>query len=523
MGSMLRRLGSKGVRIIGGTVSHAVRIGAYGLVGAVLMLIALVVVVLDRRPDLEPWHTVHLDEEFTAGGPVQSFDEYLALEDRLFAQLDDEVYATVPADKKTEINRYHRGSKADPGQWPTNWNRTFQLSAADPRAGVLMLHGMSDSPYSMRSLGQSLHAHGATVIGMRVPGHGTAPSGLLRVRWEDMAAAVELAMKHLHEELGDRPLYIVGYSNGGALSVLYTLSTLADTSLPPVQGVVLMSPEIGVTKLAALAAWQERLGRLLGKRKLSWNSIRPEYDPFQYKSFALNAGKQAYRITGEIQAQITELAEHGHLDRFPPLLAFQSVVDSTVSAPALVTGLFERLPAGDRELVLFDLNLVAAMEDVLKNDARPEVDRLFARTDPPFAITLIMNESEASRQVVARRRGADGAPITESPLDLAWPRDMYSLAHIALPFPPDDPVYGGPEAKGSSPGIQLGNVVLRGEHGVLQVAPADLLRVHWNPFHSYVERRMLEFMSLSDPTDADADSAPQPGETTGTAGTGRGP
>jgi alpha-beta hydrolase superfamily lysophospholipase len=440
----------------------------------------------------------------------------------LFAQLDDRVYAAVPAEKKTEINRYNRGSKADPGRWPTNWNRTFQLAAADPQAGVLLLHGMSDSPYSMRSLAQSLHARGATVVGMRVPGHGTAPSGLVRVRWEDMAAAVELAMKHLRKQMGDRPLYIVGYSNGGALAVVYTLSTLSDTSLPPAQGVVLISPEIGVTKLAALAAWQERLGRVLGKRKLSWNSIKPEYDPFQYKSFALNAGKQAHRITGEIQTRITELAERGDLARFPSLLAFQSVVDATVSAPALVEGLFERLPAGDHELVLFNLNLLAVVEDILKKDPQPEVDRLFARTDLSFAIALVTNEKEASRQVVVRRRGAGGAPITVSPLGMAWPSNVYSLAHIALPFPPDDPVYGGPEAK-ASPGIQLGNLVLRGEHGVLQVAPADLLRAHWNPFHSYLERRMLEFMSLSGPPEAKADPADESGDATGTAGTEREP
>jgi alpha-beta hydrolase superfamily lysophospholipase len=517
MGLMLRRLGSKGMRFMGGTVKRAVRIVAYGLVGAVLMLITLFVVVLERRPDLDPWHTTHLDEEFTANGPVESFDEYLTLEGRLFAQLDDKVYAAVPAEKQTEINRYNRGSRSDPGRWSTNWNRSFQLSAADPRAGVLLLHGMSDSPYSMRSLAQSLHARGATVVGMRVPGHGTAPSGLVRVRWEDMAA-VELAMKHLHEEMGDRPLYIVGYSNGGALAVLYTLSTLADTSLPATQGVVLMSPEIGVTKLAALAAWQERLGRLLGMRKLSWNSIKPEYDPFQYKSFALNAGKQAYRITGEIQTRITQLAESGDLARFPPLLAFQSVVDATVSVPALVDGLFERLPAGDHELVLFDLNRVAAVEDLLKKDPRPDVDRLFARTDLSFAIAVITNENDASGQVVVRRRGAGGAPVTVSPLGMAWPDNVYSLAHIALPFPPDDPVYGGPEAK-ESPGVQIGNLVLRGEHGVLQIAPADLLRVHWNPFHSYLERRMLQFISLSDPPEAKADPAPESGETTGTNGT----
>jgi hypothetical protein len=102
---------------MGGTVRHAVRIVAYGLVGAVLMIITLVVVVLERRPDLNAWHTIHLDEEFTANGPVKSFDEYLTLEGRLFAQLDDRVYAKVPAEKQTEINRYNRGSESDPGRW----------------------------------------------------------------------------------------------------------------------------------------------------------------------------------------------------------------------------------------------------------------------------------------------------------------------------------------------------------------------------------------------------------------------
>ncbi|MHC4304502.1 MAG: alpha/beta hydrolase [Planctomycetota bacterium] len=504
---MTHRQRSVTVRIVRGSVRHAVRIVVYGLVGALLMAITLVVVVLERRPDLGPWHTVHLDEEFTADAPVESFDEYLALEERLFTQLDAAVYSAVPTGGPNRLDRYHRGSHADPGRWPTNWNRTFQFAAAEPRAGVLLLHGMSDAPYSMRSLGQSLHAHGATVVGLRVPGHGTAPSGLLRVRWEDMAAAVELAMKHLREQTGEQPLYIVGYSNGGALALLYALSTLTDESLPPVRGLVLISPEIRVTKLAALAAWQERLGRLLGMRKLSWNSIKTEYDPFQYKSFALNAGKQAHRITGEIRTRITELAESGDLDRFPALLAFQSVVDTTVSAPALVDDLFVHLPEGEHDLVLFNINLVAAMYDVLKKDPRPAVDELFARTDLSFAVSLVTNENETSRQVVVRRRGAGGEPVTVAPLGLAWPQDVYSLTHIALPFPPDDPVYGGPEA-GESPGVQIGNVVLRGEHGVLQISPADLLRMHWNPFHSYMEQRVLAFMSLSGPTEIADEPAP---------------
>ena len=257
----------------------------------------------------------------------------------------------------------------------------------------------------MRSLGERLHAAGASVVALRIPGHGTAPSGLVYAEWEDWAAAVELAMRHLREVMGERPLYLVGYSNGGALAVHYTLTSLADPSLPAVAGVALMSPEIAITDLAALAVWQERLGRLLGLRKLSWNSISVEYNPFKYQSFALNAARQAHDFTGEIQRLITALTESGEIARFPPVLAFQSVVDATVKAPALVKGFFVRLPAGQRELVLFDLNRVVgpAMEPLFRSDPRAGVDALFAESSRTFAISLVTNESEGSDNVVARR------------------------------------------------------------------------------------------------------------------------
>ena len=138
------------------------------------------------------------------------------------------------------------------------------LLPGKPKAGVLLIHGLSDSPYSLRSLGERLHAAGAHVVGMRVPGHGTAPSELTRTTWQDMAAAVVLAMRHLREQVPDRPLYIIGYSNGGALAVHYALSTLEDSGLPPIEKMVLISPEIGITRMAALAIWQERIGRLAG-------------------------------------------------------------------------------------------------------------------------------------------------------------------------------------------------------------------------------------------------------------------
>lgn len=481
------------IRLAWKSAKHVLRALLYGVVGGFVVILVVLVYVLNGRPDLKVWHTARLDAEFEADSPVQSFADYLALEDALFEELAVEVTDRLEARDRHDINRFHRGSLSDPGRWPRNWNRSFELRSETPKAGALLLHGMSDSPYSLRSLGERLHREGAFVVGLRVPGHGTAPSGLLDVRWQDMVAAVRLAMEHLRERAAGAPLVIVGYSNGGALAVQYALEALEDPERPLPDRLVLLSPEIGITKLAALAVWQERLGHLLGLRKLAWESIRPEYDPYKYGSFALNAGNQAYLLTQEIRSRIQRLGGQGALERFPRTLAFQSVVDATVSAPALVTGLFDPLPSHGHELVLFDINRMSRIDPILKRDPDAWLRDVLADSDMSFTVSVVTNRSAQDLEVVLRGRQPDDARITETALGLAWPRGLYSLAHVSLPFPPDDPVYGGPGAS-ESPGIQLGNLALRGERGVLAVGASDMLRLRWNPFHSFVVAHILDFV-----------------------------
>jgi alpha-beta hydrolase superfamily lysophospholipase len=475
------------------------------LIGAVVVLIIFGVISLNSRPDLSVWHKLELDEEFRADAGINSFEEYLALEDRLFEQLDQSIYLETAHEDHSNINRYHRGSLSDPGRWPTNWNRSFVLKNDKPSLRVLLLHGMSDSPYSVRSFGQSLHKRGATVIGLRIPGHGQAPSGLLDVEWEDMAAAVRLAIKELNNAASDEPLFILGYSNGGALAVQYALDSLSDDKLPAVDGLVLMSPEIGLAKIAALAVWQERLGHLLGLEQLAWNSLQPEYDPWKYGSFALNAGKQAYRITQEIQRQITRQAKAGLLDRMPPILAFQSAVDATVEAPDLINNLFKRLPLigssvddtwqNGHELVLFDINRQSEVEVLIKTDPASWVQPLLDSSDLTFQITFLSNKGRADEQIMTGTRLPKSAHTKECGTGLLWPPEFYSLSHVALPFPPDDPTYGDDE-KDPSPGINLSAMALRGERNVLLVSAADMLRLRINPFHSYMMWRLQIFMGL---------------------------
>ncbi len=480
-----------------------IRIVLQSGLGALVLVIILIQVDLNSRPDLSVWHTTVLEEEFQADSGMDDFNQYVELEERLFEQLDREIYQKIEDKEQSAFNRYHLGSLADPRRWPVNWNHSFVLPVDDPKFSVLLLHGLSDSPYSMRSTGRSLHELGGYVIGLRVPGHGQAPSGLLDVTWEDMAAAVRLAMKALVEKSGGAPVYIIGYSNGGALAVQYTLDSLSDTSLNVVDGVILMSPEIGISRLAVFAKWQLALSHLLGYEKLAWNSLLPEYDPWKYGSFAINAGAQAHRITQRIQTQITEQKAARTLQRMPPILAFQSVVDSTVSAQALVDNLFERLPAisvetdnvnrNTHQLVLFGIDRYADMEPIMVENPTAWVDPMLARLNHSFELTLLSNRDQSDQELVAFSRMPGSSDVEICDTDLEWPADVYSLSHIALPFPPDDPVYGGDTAL-PSPGIQLGSLAKRGEKNVLRIPAPDMLRLRHNPFYSYQEQRLLAFL-----------------------------
>ncbi|MGB6221690.1 alpha/beta hydrolase, partial [Haloferula sp.] len=455
------------------------------------------VYVLNQRPQLNLWQEVDLDEEFDEKSDITDFKSYLELEYRLFKQLETEVYAKTPPGGPTDINRFRKGSMMDPTSFQTNWNRSFEWTQENPSAGVLLLHGLSDSPYSLRHLGEKFHQAGASVLGLRIPGHGTAPSGLVEITWKDWAAAVRIAARHLKQSIGDKPLYLVGYSNGGALSVVYTLQSLGDDSLPRPDGLILLSPEIGISKAAGLAVWQGRVGHWLGLDKLAWNSISMEYDPFKYGSFAVNAGDQAYRITSEIDKHLDRMSKSGSLKNFPKVLAFQSAVDATVSAPALVTRLFNRLPENGSELVVFDVNRNELIEHLLAKDPAEDLQGLLKGPGHSFDLSVVTNASDEeniSATVMIQHRKAGQSKLTIEASELSWPNEIFSLSHVALPFPESDPLYGsGDQGRTAT----LGNRALRGERGTLYISPGEMLRQKWNPFYPWVEKRAMEFINLT--------------------------
>lgn len=475
-------------------------------VGGVLIIATLLLAqaFADRRfADLEPWQSDPIDGEFKSrdDSPAFTLADYLKIEDELFAGVKQRMRGEPPTTDRSDILRYVQGSRSDPFTFDINWNRTREIEPASIEGGVLLLHGLSDSPYSMRTMAQMFAERGCYALCLRIPGHGTIPAGLLDVSWEDWMAAVRVGMRAVRAKVGpDKPIYLCGYSNGGALATLYTLQA-ADRNEPLPAHVFLFSPAIAVTPFARASNWHMLYSWIPYFKKSKWLSVEPEYDPFKYCSFTKNAGRQVWSVTKQVQRELSRAESDGRLQRLPPITTFQSAVDATIIAADVVQLLYDRLPANGSELVVFDVNRQSLL-DGLYRQTNLAIDHLLHRAPVNYSVTLVRNASPDSRRATTLTRPAGAKDFQATAIDAEWPESVYSLAHVAIPFPPDDPVYGVAPPTADSPHVRLGDLSLRGEKNVLVLSAADMLRLRHNPFHQYMLQRMREAMNRSAAADA---------------------
>jgi hypothetical protein len=147
--------------------------------------------------------------------------------------------------------------------------------------------------------------------------------------------------------------------------------------------------------------------------------------------------------------------------------------------------------------MLFDINRKKNLEMILKDDPKSFIEALFKDINLPFTLTLLTNTDNEAERIVIRRKKTGQPETTETFPNLEWPGQVYSLSHVALPFRPDDPLYGS-DISVDSPGIQLGSLSLRGERDILHIPASTMLRLRWNPFYDYMENNLLEFLRLSE-------------------------
>ena len=457
-------------------------------------LVAARIFETQRGPPLRHWHTYVPHELTVAELERTDWAGYLQAEATLFDRLGTEMRTGLESEDRTPSNRFFEGSPIYPGKFKQDWNRSYVLEPDGPPLGaVVLLHGLTDSPYSLRHIARRYRAAGWVAVAIRLPAHGTVPGALSSVRWEEWQAATRVAVREARRRAGPAtPLHMVGFSNGGALAVMYALDALGDAQMARPDRIILISPMIGITSFARFAGIAGLPALLPSFAKAAWLGVMPEFNPFKYNSFPVNGATQAHRLTRELQDRIARYSRDGRLGQLAPILTFQSALDFTVHTRAIVNGLYAQLPSNGSELVLFDINRAALFSPLLRSSMETILERMLPEPPRNFRTTIITNGGPKASEEVERITEAGQVTDRTRPLGLFYPADVFSLSHVALPFPPGDALYGLQPDGSEDFGINLGAMAGRGEHGALLVSLDTLLRVSSNPFFPYLMERIEE-------------------------------
>ena len=107
--------------------------------------------------------------------------------------------------------RDHRDFQGTDREAELNWNAPQEWRPVGaPKRGIILVHGLGDSPWSFHDIGSALAARGFLVRTVLLPGHGTQPADMLQVRMEDWRRVVDEQAAILRAEVGE--IYLGGFS-----------------------------------------------------------------------------------------------------------------------------------------------------------------------------------------------------------------------------------------------------------------------------------------------------------------------
>jgi carboxylesterase len=192
--------------------------------------------------------------------------------------------------------------------------------------GVLLCHGFTGSPQTMRAWAEFLAAQGFTVSLPRLPGHGTSWQDLARTGWQDWYTEVDMAFGALAKRC--EQVFVFGLSMGGCLAL-----RLAEAHGSSVRGLVLVNPSLAPdTRLFLLAPV---LKHVLKSLPGITNDIKkPGGHEVGYNRVPVRAAATLPKLWGLTVGHLSEITQ--------PVLVFRSTTDHVVgpaSMRALLAGM----------------------------------------------------------------------------------------------------------------------------------------------------------------------------------------
>lgn len=212
--------------------------------------------------------------------------------------------------------------------------------------GVLLCHGFTGSPQSLRPWGEHLANEGLTVRCPLLPGHGTHWREMNRTTWTDWYGRVADELGTLRQRCAT--VVVAGLSMGGALAL-----RLAQEHGTAVAGIVLVNPS--VTTLRKEMALLPVLSRVVASLPPVANDIaKPGVSELAYDRTPLRAANSLRNLWKVVRKDLPRVSQ--------PVLVFRSAVDHVVEGVNSDIVLREVSSADTTEVVLPDSYHVATLD-----------------------------------------------------------------------------------------------------------------------------------------------------------------
>lgn len=324
---------------------------------------------------------------FTPSKSLQAYDqssfvEYIQVTRSWLA--DNRVFSTD--DHELELDM-HSPFELQPLTQGNHLNPLSSLTQDRPSKGILLVHGLGDSPAYFHDIAKELAEQGFLVRAISLPGHGSRPADLQLAKLEDWNGVVEHHIKLLQEDVNE--VWIGGFSTGANLTTSYALEHESE-----IAGLVLFSPGFFPSKKTDKVmplAWIAKYFRpWVNKSKTNENILR-------YESLAMNGVALYY----ESAKQLQDLLEENSFGN--PVFLATSQDDQTIST--------EPLP------------------EIFEKSFTNPASRLVWYTDTVKSI----DSAEALESTNKR--------IISMPSYIPEKR-IASFSHISILFSPDHPFYG---------------------------------------------------------------------------------
>lgn len=193
------------------------------------------------------------------------------------------------------------------------------FSADGGPVGVLVLHGFTGSPRTVRPWAEHLAAAGLTVRAPRLPGHGTTWRDLATTGSRDWYATADQAFTELSGRC--EQVFITGISMGACLAF-----RLAETQGAKVSGLVVVNPSLAPdTRLFVLAPILKHVN--VSVKGIAGDIKKPGASEGGYQRVPLKAAgtlPELWKLTARHLAGVTQ-----------PVRVYRSTVDHVVGPPSM--------------------------------------------------------------------------------------------------------------------------------------------------------------------------------------------